>query len=247
MNEKLYNKIADYYDLFEFSDYEKQGKFISSLIKKNFGQNTGSPVKILDLACGTGEHIKILKKEYETEGIDLNEGMLKVAKNKNPGAKIAKGDLCNLILKNGHYDAIICLSSSIQYILKDETLKKTFGTIHSALRPGGLFIFDLAYCKDNWQEGYVGIRTAVKDNLQIAEIFKSRSKDNISYYNPLYLINDNGKVDFFIDEHKIYLYTIKEIKKISGDKFKSVKIYADYAQKPFDSSKKNTPVFVLKK
>ena len=247
MNEKLYNELAPYYDLFKFNDYKKQSNFVLNIIENSFAPNKEKKIKALDLACGTGEQIKILGKKINFDGLDINEGMLKMARKKNPKANVFKGDLNKLELKKSQYDLIICLSSSLQYILAPKTLEDSLKRIYLSLKPKGIFIFDLAYCKDNWIEGYVGVKTVVDGDLQIAEIFKSQSNDNISIYNPIYLIKNKGKLDFFIDNHEIYLYTVREIKNITTNIFRSVKIYADYSEKLFKFKKNQTPIFILRK
>jgi len=243
MPEKLYNELAKYYDLFNFSNYKKQADFILSTARKIFANKKN--IKVLDLACGTGEHIKILKKFFQIEGRDLNAGMLKVSQKKNPGLAIKKGDLNDLLIKENSFDLIYCLSSSIQYVLNPKDLPKVLKAIYKGLKPKGIFIFDLAYCREKWQEGYVGIRTVVKKDLQLAEIFKSRSINNISYYNPIYLLNDKGKFKFYIDDHKIYLYSINEVKfalKKSG--FSKIYLKDNYSDRDFNNKNNQLPVFV---
>lgn len=245
MKERLYNELAKYYDLFNFSDYKKQSDFIDRVISNNFNKN--NKIKMLDLACGTGEHIKLLKNKYQIEGADINPGILKVARNKNPENIFYKADLNRLKFKENNYDVIYCLSSSIQYILSPKDMLNALKQIYFSLKKKGIFIFDLGYCKEKWIEGYVGIRTIVNDDFQAAEIFKSRSKNNISYYNPIYLVNKKGHFKFYIDDHKIYLYSIKEIKQCVGKIFKSVKIIGDYGNNKYTYSRNKIPVFVCKK
>ena len=248
MKEKLYNELAPYYDLFNFNDYKKQTSFVTKIINKEFySRKTKNNIKILDLACGTGEHIKILKRKFEIEGIDVNKGMVKKAKSKNPTNMIKEGNICNLNLKYNYYDVVVCFSSSIQYILSEKDLESFFKKVKKSLKNQGIFIFDMAYCKEKWIEGYVGIRTVVRDGLQIAEIFKSRSKNNISYYDPIYLINNNGRFRFYIDNHKIYLFSIKKVKNILRRYFLKNILYGDFDLKEYNYSKHKTPVFVCKK
>lgn len=122
-----------------------------------------------------------------------------------------------------------------------------FERIYKSLKKDGLFVFDLTYCKEKWIEGYVGFKTIIKKDLQVAEIFKSRSKNNISIYNPIYLINDKGKTKFLIDDHRIFLYKIKDFPKIFKKFFKKFNVYGDYNIQQFISSKHRTPIFVCQK
>jgi len=210
MNEKLYNEIAPYYDLFKFNDYSKQVNFVLDIIKLDKTSSNKKDFKILDLACGTGEHIKILRENFYVEGLDANDGMVNLAREKNPDNRIFKGNLNNLELEKNYYDVITCFSSSIQYILSRDNLEKSLRDIYESLKDGGVFVFDLAYCREKWIEGYVGIRTIVQDNLQVAEIFKSRSKDNVSLYNPIYLISNKGEFKFLLMTTKFFFIPSKK-------------------------------------
>ena len=78
--EALYNEFAKYYDLiYKDKKYDKETKFINFVVNKNKVKGN----KLLDVACGTGSHDKILVKTgYDVFGVDLNNGMLKIAKKK---------------------------------------------------------------------------------------------------------------------------------------------------------------------
>ena len=64
-----YQQMAKYYDLFyKKKNYDKESKFLEELI------NTRKT--ILDIGCGTGLHMHYLEeKNYQVEGIDLNQGI----------------------------------------------------------------------------------------------------------------------------------------------------------------------------
>jgi ubiquinone/menaquinone biosynthesis C-methylase UbiE len=84
MQEKLYNELANYYDLFCFNDYKKQIKFLLNIVRKFKTKPHDKDIRILDLACGSGEHIKILRNNFIIDGVDGNDGMLRMARKKIP-------------------------------------------------------------------------------------------------------------------------------------------------------------------
>ena len=85
----MYKQLAKYYDkIYSGKDYKSESEKIHSLIMK-FKKTNGK--ELLDVACGTGNHIKYLKKYYNITGIDLFKEMLKLAKNKFTGGKILSG------------------------------------------------------------------------------------------------------------------------------------------------------------
>ena len=82
---KIYNQLfnAPYKTEFEIND------LIQSIISKM----DKDKIKILDLGCGTGEHIKLLKdKDYNVIGLDNSNEMLKIAKKNNPETRFILGN-----------------------------------------------------------------------------------------------------------------------------------------------------------
>lgn len=78
--EQLYKKYAKFYDkVYSKKKYDEEVAFIKSVIS-NFnvkGKN------LLDMACGTGTHAKKFADDgFKVTGVDLNSGMLKIAKAK---------------------------------------------------------------------------------------------------------------------------------------------------------------------
>ena len=93
-----YQEMAKYYDLFyKKKNYDKESTFIENLINKR--------KTILDVGCGTGLHMHYLEeKNYQVEGLDLNEGMLEVAKTRVKGTlyqgKTRRKNCIKLYIKN---------------------------------------------------------------------------------------------------------------------------------------------------
>lgn len=81
-----YQQLGRYYDLiYSWKNYAREAAEIYALAKR-FRQSKG--LDLLDLGCGTGEHIKALAKYYRCTGLDLNSEMLKVARKKTAQGKI---------------------------------------------------------------------------------------------------------------------------------------------------------------
>ena len=94
-----YQQMAKYYDLFyKKKSYDKESKFLEELI------NTRKTV--LDIGCGTGLHMHYLEeKNYQVEGIDLNQGMLDVAKTRVKGT-LYQGNLLEMKTKKSLYKEV---------------------------------------------------------------------------------------------------------------------------------------------
>lgn len=105
-----------------------------------------SPIDILDLGCGPGLYLeKLAEKGHNCTGIDYSENSISYARNQ---AK-EKGLSINYLHQNyldldfeNQFDLIILIYTDLGVLLpkdRDRLLDK----IHKALKPGGVFIFDL--------------------------------------------------------------------------------------------------------
>ena len=100
----FYKKLAKYYDkIYVEKDYAGEAKFMEWVVKKH---QKGKGKKLIDIACGTGNHIQYLKNHYKVTGLDLNPEMLKLARKKVQDVKFIKGDMKKLALDE-KFDVII--------------------------------------------------------------------------------------------------------------------------------------------
>ncbi|OQA19375.1 MAG: dTDP-3-amino-3,4,6-trideoxy-alpha-D-glucopyranose [bacterium ADurb.Bin363] len=87
-------------------------------------------------------------KEYEIDGLDINREFIDIAKTKNPGGNYFAGDMKDFNTGK-KYDVLMCLFSSIGYVLTPENLTKTFICFRKHLNDRGIVIvepwFTLAY------------------------------------------------------------------------------------------------------
>ena len=95
---------------------------------------------VLDIACGRGEFLEIMKENnINAEGIDLNDEMVKVCRDK--GLKVAKADALQFLnKKTGKYDGIFC-SNLVEHLEYDE-IRSLASDIRKALIDDGLFVVE---------------------------------------------------------------------------------------------------------
>src|SRR5258708_16395499 len=66
----MFTKSAAFYDLlYSFKDYAAEADKVRHVID---AANNSSRRRLLDVACGTGQHLDHLKEHFETEGLDLD-------------------------------------------------------------------------------------------------------------------------------------------------------------------------------
>ena len=121
------------YDEFYASVYDKvtldqskiafEAGYIKSLMDKQKTDN-----KILDVGCGTGQHIKYLSQKTDYVGLDRSNPMLVKAKlNTNGNCRLVSGDANQLsIVGEDEYSHIICLYFTIYYFKDPDRLFYNF-------------------------------------------------------------------------------------------------------------------------
>jgi dTDP-3-amino-3,4,6-trideoxy-alpha-D-glucopyranose N,N-dimethyltransferase len=203
----MYGQLANYYDeIYHFKNYEKEAEKIERLIeqhKKSAGNH------LLDVACGTGNHIAYLKQHYRAEGLDASPEMLKVARKKHPDISFHRGDMTSFKL-NSAFDVITCLFSAIGHVKTKPRLRRAVRNMANHLQPGGLMILEPWITPANFRKGTVGFNSVDKPNLKIARINVGKVRGPISALEFHYLIGTPNKVQHIVDRELMGLWTHEE-------------------------------------
>ena len=136
---------AELYDLF-YADkpYADEAHFVHCCLQQ---YGSGPSVRLLELACGTGEHAFALERHgYQIFATDYSEAMIAMARKKahdlSSAVDFQVQDMTNLSLTCDPFDAVFCLFDSIGYVATNEKIAGVLRGVHRQLRPGGLFIFE---------------------------------------------------------------------------------------------------------
>jgi ubiquinone/menaquinone biosynthesis C-methylase UbiE len=198
-----YTKLAQYYDLsYDWKDYSKESKKIHQLIQK-YKQTKGN--QLLDVACGTGNHIKYLKRDYNITGYDLNKEMLAIAKQKFSDIRFIQGDMTSFNFKK-KFDVVTCLFSSIAYTKTYRNLEKTLSCFYNHLKSGGVTIIEPFLSPQIYQQGYQRIKCVDKPGIRLARIDISKKRGNTAILDINFLVSTKKKVEHIKDIHKLGLF-----------------------------------------
>jgi SAM-dependent methyltransferase len=208
----LYGTIARYYDLiYHDKDYEKDSKKLIVLIHENL-RNGGRD--LLDLGCGTGNHLAYMSRHFNCTGMDINDEMLKVAKEKSQNVKLVQGDMTDFH-HNKKYDIILSMFGTIGYCKDLSTLERTFKNVFDHLRSGGVFIFEPWLDPASFTEGIPFLNYYDGEDIKVARVTSSKRKGSISEIEMHYLVSRKGhKVEHYYDIHELGLFEIPETKMI---------------------------------
>ncbi|MCG6201614.1 class I SAM-dependent DNA methyltransferase [Psychromonas antarctica] len=136
----LYTDLSGYYDLMCVDiDYKMQSKSIRRL-HQLFGEKGLSH---LDLACGTGPHVRhFINFGYLSSGLDINQPMLDIAKQRCPDAQFILKNMCDFKVDHP-VDLVTCFLYSIHYCDGIDKLMECIVSVHNALNKGGVFCFNV--------------------------------------------------------------------------------------------------------
>jgi SAM-dependent methyltransferase len=196
---------AQYYDeLYAAAgkDYRTEAQIVHDFIRK---YKRASGKRLLDVGCGTGKHMKLLGKTYEVEGLDVEPGMLKLARKANPGVRFHQGDMADFQLK-GRFDVITCLFSAIGYMHSKARLRKAIRNMGEHLEPGGVLLVEPWFTPSEWYPGHISTLEVDKPDLKVVRMSYSGMKGSLSTIEFHYLIGRNGHIEHVVELHKLALF-----------------------------------------
>jgi SAM-dependent methyltransferase len=102
---------------------------------------------VVELGCGSGITARRLTDAgHAVLGIDQSPALIALARERAPNARFTVGSFVSEPLPE--CDAVLAIGEVLNYLLDEgntrAALPELFARIHAALRPGGLFLFDLA-------------------------------------------------------------------------------------------------------
>src|SRR5262245_22488212 len=146
----MYDQLAPYYDtIYQWKDYQVECRKLHRLISK-YKKSPGK--RLLDVACGTGEHIKYLFEHYEVTDMDLRPAMLKLARRKLHGCALIRGNMLSFHLGR-KFDLILCLFSSIAYLQTLSNLEQALRNFSRHLVRGGILLIEPFISKEKFVTG----------------------------------------------------------------------------------------------
>ena len=102
---------------------------------------------VVDLGCGSGIWAEILlERGYQVHGIDISSSMIELARKRAPDATFHLGSFLDADIPP--CNAVTAMGETLNYLFddahSDTQLNRLFSRIFDALKPGGLFVFDVA-------------------------------------------------------------------------------------------------------
>jgi SAM-dependent methyltransferase len=203
----MFSVTPEIYDaVYAFKDYAAEALKIRQLIAR---ERPGART-ILDIACGTGEHARFLSADFRVDGIDFEPKFVDVARAKNPAGNFSAADM-RAFQQERRYDVVLCLFSSIGYLLTREDIITALTCFGAHLTPGGVILVEPWLSPVAYKSGQLHMVTVDKPDLKVCRINLSKREGDISILHFHYLIATNEGVTNIEEVHRLALVPTEQM------------------------------------
>ncbi len=162
--------------------------------------------RILDVACGTGAHLRYLHRHFTVAGVDADPAMIAIAKERLGDVPLNVARMQELTV-DAPFDVLICLFGSIGYVQDEAELRATIAHFAGAVGAGGLVIVEPWLHPEDWRDGTIDAAFVDQPKLKIARISTSESYGTTSVIRYDYLVGEPTGVSSFGETHRLQLFT----------------------------------------
>jgi SAM-dependent methyltransferase len=218
----MFDVSAEYYDLIysTLKDYALEAAQIANLLR----QNNPRCRTILDAACGTGEHARLLSAGgFSVDGLDLSAAFVSIASTKHPAGRFFEADMGNFHLGRC-YDAVLCLFSSIAYLRTIDRVEAALMCFREHLMPAGVLVVEPWFAPGVLDPARIIRNSGEADGVRVSRESRVEVEGRLSRLHFSYEITDAAGTRHASEVHELGLFTTTELL----ETFRRVGLKAEY-------------------
>lgn len=209
--------VAAYDLLNEDKPYRDEVAFLLKLYESHT-RDGAHPESVLDLGCGSGEHLRMFSSGTRKTGVEISFSMLQVAKNKNiPNITYSNTSISNFRSEE-KFDLVYSLFHVLSYQTTDADLLQTLAAINASLTATGLAVFDFWH-RTAWDDDPPVKRKTIRENSTMrvertsTPVFE-RETGLVSIDMDILIFRngaDQSRYEQFSERHEMRAYTLREL------------------------------------
>jgi SAM-dependent methyltransferase len=197
-----YRLSAEVYDrVYVWKNYAAEARRVRQIVRR-FGRRDAT--SLLDVACGTGEHLRHLRRWFRVTGVDPSPSMLSIARRKLPHVRFVRARMQSFRLSE-QFDVITCLFSAVGYVRSARDLRITLRNFSDHLVPGGIVLVEPWITPARFRPGLVNLETFGGRELPIARLTVARRRGQRSVLTMHYLVGSPEGVRSWAETHDLAL------------------------------------------
>ncbi len=207
----LYSRWARvYHEMYQsIFDYPKYFRRFHKILEK-YGCKS-----VLEAGCGSGNLAPLfLSAGYQYLGLDAAEAMLAIAREENPQARFIQGDMRRFSVRK-KVDAVLIGGRSFSYMTTNQDVMGALGSIHRALKPEGILVFDNFEASRIFTDFKERIRQEVRRGdqrfVRVSELSRNLATGWTWNWDATYVV-EGGKKQKFRDRSVLRAFTPDELR-----------------------------------
>lgn len=162
--------------------------------------------RLLDVACGTGAHLRYLRRHFDVAGVDADPAMIAIARERLPDVPLHVARMQDLTVDEP-FDALMCLFTSIGYVADEAELRSTLAHFAGAVTTDGIVIVEPWLHPDDFREGALDASFVDQPFLKIARIGTTERYGATSVLRFEYLVGEENGISSFVETHRLQLFS----------------------------------------
>jgi len=202
-----YRKSAHIYDMHlrQHLDYSAAcGKIREFIDRHNPRAKT-----LLDVACGTGQHLEQLQDHFNVEGLDISPRMLDVARSRCPDIMFHQGSLTHFDLHK-QFDVITCLYASLALVKTLDNVKLAIASMARHLTDSGILLIESWWSPEQLWVGKLMADSTDEPDLKVASMYIIKREGRLSVFDIHYMVGTPQGIEYFVEREELGLFTREE-------------------------------------
>ncbi len=213
----MYKEIKEYYD-YIFPQNIKQLEFIERI------KPLSNDELVLDVGAATGNLSGLISRKARIIGIDLDEGLLEVAKRKND-LDFRKMNMLDIDCFDEKFDRIVSFGNTLVHLENDEKIEIFFKKVFELLKEDGYFMVQILNYEKIISEQIRELPLIDNEHIKFVRKYEAQ-EDRLNFLTTLYIKSEDRKIDGSILLYPIKRDKIEELLLKTG--FKNIEFYSNW-------------------